>query len=464
MGTAKTVISATCDGSVDQYCQLQSGDSTLWGERVTNNESVEYCAYNQIPYAEAPVEKLRFLKAKIMTELPSNGSYCTNSTIQCTQEDEQGDIVAGQEDCLYLNVFTKWGGGGEEPVNTQLKPVLLWIHGGSFMVGSAFSDNFNPASFIEEDIVVVSFNYRLHLFGFLPIPTDHNYSLNLGLEDQKVVLEWIQRHIRVFGGDPNRVCIMGWSAGSASVHYLMYDEDAKGLFHSAIAMSGSFLSPWAYSQNGSEFRKIICDHFLVKNCSIDGITGTFGASLKYLILFENLDREMMSIIWGSREYNFRPNFGTLSDYPESRLGSGFFNDVPLLMGVTNNELREFGLDLDALEQSTSHFPNPDARVLDKIMSMLRKIGEQSSTELNQHLSYANMYHGVYKFLELHAKRSEKDMFFYQLNYNPTEGTTSNAEHSDTIDLLFGKCDSKVPSNARVAKYMQKIWANFVWNQ
>ncbi len=142
------------------------------------------------------------------------------------------------EDCLYLNV---WTGGS---VREGKRPVLVWIHGGAFAEGSGSLPSFDGEALAKKGLVVVTINYRLNVFGFLAHPeltaeSEHRASGNYGLLDQIAALQWVQRNIAAFGGDPSRVTVAGQSAGSSSVHYLEISPLAKGLFAQAIAQSGS---------------------------------------------------------------------------------------------------------------------------------------------------------------------------------------------------------------------------------
>ncbi|MCJ2179340.1 carboxylesterase/lipase family protein [Novosphingobium album (ex Hu et al. 2023)] len=139
------------------------------------------------------------------------------------------------EDCLYLNVWTPDGGKAEP------KPVMVWIHGGAFVAGGA--DTYEGWQLAcEGDVVVVTINYRLGVFGFvnfgeaLGLPAIPS---NLGLRDQIAALEWVRDNIAAFGGDPEKVTIFGESAGSMSVSLLMLSPLARGLFHGAIMQSGA---------------------------------------------------------------------------------------------------------------------------------------------------------------------------------------------------------------------------------
>jgi len=139
------------------------------------------------------------------------------------------------EDCLFLNVYA--------PAlrhSTQLLPVMIWIHGGSFTSGTAMLPMYNGSDLSSaQDVVVVPINYRLNIFGFAVIPEDQGLvGANIGLRDQHQAMRWVQQHIAPFGGDPKKVTIFGESAGGASVcyHYLNGRLN-DGLFHRAISQS-----------------------------------------------------------------------------------------------------------------------------------------------------------------------------------------------------------------------------------
>ncbi|XP_034535016.1 para-nitrobenzyl esterase-like [Notolabrus celidotus] len=148
----------------------------------------------------------------------------------------------GQEDCLFINVWTP-------SLQPEAKlPVVVWIHGGGLMIFSGGEQGYSPTEKLSADtgIVYVSFNYRLNAFGFLALEllregSPKNNSGNYGFMDQIAALKWVQRNIHVFGGDPGKVTILGQSAGGTSVRVLMMSPLAKGLFHGAVDMSGSYV-------------------------------------------------------------------------------------------------------------------------------------------------------------------------------------------------------------------------------
>jgi para-nitrobenzyl esterase len=132
------------------------------------------------------------------------------------------------EDCLSLNVYAPARGSGH--------PVIVWIHGGAFVMGSGSMPLYNGSSFAERhDLVVVTINYRLGLFGFM-LAGEHG---NFGLLDQVAALRWVQDNIAEFGGDPGNVTVMGESAGAISIAHLLTMPAARGTFHRAIMQSGA---------------------------------------------------------------------------------------------------------------------------------------------------------------------------------------------------------------------------------
>ena len=152
--------------------------------------------------------------------------------------------VGGSEDCLYLNIWTPAAPGE----NARL-PIMVWIHGGGFVVGSGAEPRYDGARLAARGIVVVTANHRLNALGFLAHPeltaeSDFSASGAYGMLDLVAALNWVQRNIAAFGGDPGKVTIAGESAGSQAASALMASPLAKGLFARVIGESGAmFASP-----------------------------------------------------------------------------------------------------------------------------------------------------------------------------------------------------------------------------
>ncbi|MGK3988477.1 carboxylesterase family protein [Sorangium sp. So ce136] len=196
--------------------------------------------FKGIPYAAKPVDELRWRAPQPVAawEETLKASDFSKAPIQPVYDDSlDGSEPVGEqdEDCLYLNVWAPEGSAA------PLKPVMVWIHGGAFKIGASSVSMFNGLPLAKKGVVVVSFNYRLGNLGFFAHPALERYRpqgpANFGILDQIAALEWVQRNIEEFGGDPNNVTIFGQSAGGVSVLALYASPLASGLFHKGIAQS-----------------------------------------------------------------------------------------------------------------------------------------------------------------------------------------------------------------------------------
>ena len=147
--------------------------------------------------------------------------------------------MIGSEDCLWLNVYTQ-----KPSEEGKLKPVLVWIYGGRFLVGTASSKVYSPHFMMDQDLVLVSIQWRVGPYGFLSTESPEAPG-NYGFQDQVLALKWIQANIHKFGGDAKQVTVSGHSAGSASAHLHTISPLSKGLLSQAISLSGTAANFWA---------------------------------------------------------------------------------------------------------------------------------------------------------------------------------------------------------------------------
>jgi para-nitrobenzyl esterase len=192
-----------------------------------------------IPYAAPPVGTLRWKAPQSASSWTAPRS-ATAFGSTCPQISSPFGTASTNEDCLYVNVYTPPVG----PLGGALRhdPVMVWIHPGAFQFGEG--SGFNPRQLVSRNVVVVTFNYRLGVLGFLPHPAltaeGGGTSGNYGFQDQQAALRWVHDNIAQFGGDPSNVTIFGQSAGGLSVHAHMTAPASAGLFHKAIIQSGGF--------------------------------------------------------------------------------------------------------------------------------------------------------------------------------------------------------------------------------
>lgn len=210
---------------------IQTQDGQVQGQEETVDVFRRHFSYKGIPYAAPPVGNLRF-RAPVRPAPWSGVRQAFNHGAICPQLGLTGDAVSGNENCLFLNVYTPTSMSG-------VLPVMVYIHGGGFGAGSGNSDQLGPEIILTEDVIYVSVNYRLSVLGFINTG-DAESPGNNGLKDIILALRWVQSNIGFFGGNPNDVTILGTSAGGAAVHALVLSPAASGLFHKAQSHSGKF--------------------------------------------------------------------------------------------------------------------------------------------------------------------------------------------------------------------------------
>lgn len=296
-----------------------------------------------IPYAAPPLGALRW------TPPQPHGRWhgvleATQLGNECPQLDFFGNEF-GNEDCLFLNVYTP-GVKKNENKHDGL-PVMVWIHGGAFVSDSG--GLYDPSPLVEKgDVIVVTINYRLGVLGFFAHPAldaEGHLNANYGLMDQQFALRWVRRNIAAFGGNPNRVTIFGDSAGGLSVYSNLASPTAAGLFQRAIAESGAYTSFQDYQQA------------IVSLATAEGTGTVFAASVGCGNQTAQCLRAMSAAALVQAEpsietfHSFYPVVdGTvLTQPPGAAFASGQFNRVPVISGSTHDEWRAFvALDYDYL--------------------------------------------------------------------------------------------------------------------
>ncbi|GBP82669.1 Esterase FE4 [Eumeta japonica] len=215
--------------------QVKIDQGVLSGRISKNGKFFEFLG---VPYAGTNQE------SRFQPPLPPptwDGVYrAINEHYQCPQL-FAGGFVVGVEDCLKINVYV--------PVEAAKPlPVMVYIHGGAFLMGSGGKLIYGPEFLVRHDVIVVTFNYRLGSLGFVCLGIKEAPG-NAGLRDQIAALKWVKRNIAAFGGDPDNITLFGESAGGTSTSFLIASNLTDGLFNRAIIQSGSFLAHWGINRN-----------------------------------------------------------------------------------------------------------------------------------------------------------------------------------------------------------------------
>ncbi|XP_029166734.1 esterase E4-like isoform X2 [Nylanderia fulva] len=227
--------------------EVRVTEGKLIGIAEESVHSEHYIAFRGIPYAKPPVGNLRF-QDPVPPEPWSGDRDASKDRNIAVQVNIFTNKVMGDEDCLYLNVYTT------DIAPLKKRAVMVWIHGGGFFMGSGDASFYGPDHIVRKDVVLVTLNYRLGVLGFLNL-YNKLATGNQALKDVVMALRWTQKNISQFGGDPDNVTIFGESAGAAIVHYLTISPLAKGLFHKAICQSGAVNNTWAFTERDTSINK-----------------------------------------------------------------------------------------------------------------------------------------------------------------------------------------------------------------
>ena len=293
------------------------------------------CEFLGIPYAAPPRGALRWKPPQPAVPWATT-LMATTPPLGCPSLNAAG-TPGGNEDCLKLNVWVR------DPFPTQLAPVIVWLHTGSFVSASANFASHNGRLLAEETgAIVVAPNYRLGPLGFLVHDAlaaedpAHPVSGNYGLLDQRAALEWVRQNIAAFGGDPNNVTLAGTSAGADSVGLHMVSPGSGGLFQRAIIESGTPTIRWpnhaeSASQGDDLASALGCgDPATVASCMRD-------RTFQQVLLALPLSTQQVITPAGRVHWNPVVDGLELPDQPRLLLQAGQFHQVPTIVGFTRDE-------------------------------------------------------------------------------------------------------------------------------
>jgi len=307
-------------------------NSQIKGVFDTDNELF---IFRGIPYAVPPIGDLRWTSPVPLSPDPEviNAQTFKPACMQDEYTTEWYQDVAElfgnprsvfqhvdevSEDCLYLNIWTN----SLDP--TSKKPVMVWVHGGADTAGWSYEPNYLGHHLARKDVVVVSINYRLNIFGFFTHPDMPNQTGNFGLEDEIMALQWVKDHISSYGGDSENITYFGESAGGAHVSYLIASPKGRDLFKRGIIQSGAYnLFNWISKDKAQEL----------------GVRTQTTLNAPDLQAMKRLTAESLLSASISLNYPFRPNIDgeLIPNNLTQLLDQGSFNNVDLMIGSNKNE-------------------------------------------------------------------------------------------------------------------------------
>ncbi|GFS65007.1 acetylcholinesterase-1 [Nephila pilipes] len=445
-----------------------------------------------IPFAKPPIGALRF-KKPIPVEPWSKILQADQQPPACIQYTEYSfpwyDSQPGKsEDCLYLNIYAPY----QARKGSNLA-VLFWIFGGGFTFGSNRMDVYDARALVQGgNVIVVTINYRLGLFGFLTSGTDEAPG-NVGLYDMMMALQWVNNNIESFGGDKNRVTIHGVSAGSIAVSIFCISPLTKDLFSKAILESGTTIM---FKDNTKQFNLDLSQRLAkAVGCASDDKTIKDYPETVIECLRSQNAIHLASVLWSFNPTSTRSFFPQYGDdlLPNNALDDirkGNFHNVPLLIGnnrdegsfqITTGNPSLFGFfgekdpkinktqAASMIRKTFSSYSNPEKYV----NYYLGNVSDDDYDTIRRQVYTASgdsslLCETVY-FAESYAERNN-DVYFYFFVHRPSNSPWApwmGVAHFEEVQFVFGRPIQK-PKNytdeeIQLSSEMIKLWTNYAKN-
>ncbi len=444
------VISLFAIMSCAQIANAQ--DVTIKYGKIEGNKQDNSIKYLGIPYASAPIGEKRWTEPTApqnwsgTLKADKYGASCVQSlsaTLKATSREEP--MGKESEDCLFANVFVPKNGG-------KNLPVMVWIHGGANRIGSSSNPIYDGDKFARDGVILVSFNYRLGLFGYFDhkaFATDNNYNGNFGTLDQIAALKWVNENIEAFGGDKSNVTIFGESAGGGAVLNLMTLPQAQGLFQKAIVESGG---GWQKFKTREEF-----------STEITSKMETMGIAANSSIAdLKAIPADKLS------QFDSGMGFGPYIDNKlvKTDVATAFANSqstkVPLIIGSNSNEsslMDRFGL------KPTAIFANPQSK---KLADMLYDGQNLDDTQKARKFFTDSVFAApAYTIARDHSVNNKT--YFYNFSYlaQIMRGRADGVGHGGEIPYVFETFSSigriapfLTPRDNEQQAIVHTMWVNF----
>ncbi|XP_046615589.1 esterase FE4-like [Neodiprion virginianus] len=465
----------------------------VWTETVSKQPIASFLG---IPYAEKPVDHLRFKKPVPWTDHWRRGRNATQYRGPCLSIEGSGK---GSEDCLYLNIFTRQEiQNSKREINSTKRAVMV------FVINDIFGNNDNslykPDYLLEHDIILITVNYRLDFFGFFTTG-NHVAPGNNGLKDILEALRWIQENVAAFGGDHNRVTLMGHGLGAGAVHLLALSEKSEGLFHRYITQSGAAHMPWSYRLHATAVNTSL-EFAASLNCTRD----TKWEIVQCLRKIENFtsNEDDLEIVRGWNRFGPtdepESDEAVITDHPQTLMSEGKARDIPWLTGVVADE----GLVVTILfhkNESLCHWElTENFEEIVKAVTNCEYSVKNTTKYANELLNFyfddnvaincatnfiefagdAVVNWPVHNAVSIQAKKMKSPVYFYKFNYIGTFTATQKDDdlknygvcHGDDLNYLFSLLNelhandlqlSDTSNDTSMKYYVTEMWANFTKN-
>ncbi|CAH0600384.1 unnamed protein product [Chrysodeixis includens] len=480
-------VCVTCEQqppSDEDWLELDTPQGPVRGRRDPNNDL--YIFYN-IPYATTPVKENKFKPPqpapvwKTPFDAVDKHIICPQATIALGQLPSH---LVQQEDCLKATVYVP------DTRKTNLS-VVVYVHGGAFVLG--YGDMFTAKQLLQEkDFILVTFNYRLGIHGFLCLGTE-DVPGNAGMKDQVALLRWVRDNIASYGGNPNDVTLAGYSAGSASVDLLMLSKSAEGLFHRVIPESGANIASFTIQRDPLENAKFQARNLNFTNVDDINALEKFykTASIEAITSDGFFDRTDSTFLFSPCVERETEAEAFLTESPLSILQKGTYKKLPLLYGFANMEgkLRLFFFDIwkhkmnekfsDFLPADLTFKSNEDREeIAEKVKKFYfgdKPVGDDNILGYVDYFSDVIFTFPMLRAVKLHVEAGHDQVYLYEFSFvdeNTPIVPHTNIRGADHCAQSFALLDplniqlpntnqnAATPEFQNIQKTIRKIWHNF----
>jgi para-nitrobenzyl esterase len=417
--------------------------------------------YKGIPFAAPPAGDLRW-KAPAPVQSWTGIKKAEAFGPACMQApNSQGNTAPVSEDCLYLNVWTP----AKKP--SEKIPVIVWIYGGGFSGGSTSIPMYDGMGFAKKGVVLVSVAYRVGPFGFLAHPElsreSGKGSGTYGLQDMIAGLKWVKENVARFGGDPSNVTIFGHSAGGMAVNMLAASPVTKGLFQRVICMSGGSFAPLqTSSQSGIgmgipalKLAESTGEAFFKKLGAAD-IKAARALSAE----------EIQKNVGGGMGGGFRPAADgyVIPNDLYSIYQARSFNDTPILIGHTSDELGSFGsrgkVTVEQFEKQIQSQYGSHADALLRVYPHATDVeAAKSSKEISRDSSFA---WSTWMWARLQSEKGKGKAYEYYYDHHAPD--VDGSGHGSDVPYAFQTLDASKGApkseDLKLSNMISSYWVNF----
>ena len=443
------------DGDYDKSLAVKCKNGTFVGK-----QSGDVIAYKGIPFVgKQPVGELRW-KAPVDC-VSDDGVYEAYYFGRIPRQEgsigQVGSLYPQSEACLYLNV---WKAADQ----SAKKPVMVWIHGGAFEIGSTVEPREEGTNFIQEnpDVILVSVEYRLGVFGFfhlshLPDGGDYPDAQNLGLLDQVMALKWVHENIAAFGGDPDNVTIFGESAGGASVTLLPLIDGAQQYFRRVIGESGTPV----FTRSTEEAKA--CTNEVMEMLGCKTVADLQKVDVEKLLYEAGIALNLR--VWAERDGRIVPQD------PYAAYEDGAAKDVDLLQGCNKDEMGYFvwGFGLDTWNAfATDRKANKVAQMTADEKALVESYcrdAKDVSPEYSSDTRFIDQLSFIAPLFRMSENQTKAGGKAYAYFFTPESGTPLiRSGHGIEISVVFNHPEETLVTGRALdetfCRILRKMWVQF----